>query len=79
MDEATLRAIAAKFPNAKFLAGLRSEDVLGEWKQPQNAVHTAGWFQEFDLNDKRVQIYFLPVRHWSRRGLFDTNWRLWGG
>ena len=79
MDETTLRAIAAKFPNARFLAGLRSDDVLNDWKTPTNAVQTSGWFQEFALADQRVRIYFLPVRHWSRRGLFDTNWRLWGG
>lgn len=79
MDEPTLRAIAAKFPNARFLAGLRSDDVLNEWKTPENPVHMAGWFQRFGVDDDRVEIYFLPVRHWSRRGLFDTNWRLWGG
>jgi L-ascorbate metabolism protein UlaG (beta-lactamase superfamily) len=79
MDEPTLRAIAQRFPNARFLAGLRSEDVLNDWKLPTNPVGTAGWFQEFGLNDDRVRIYFLPVRHWARRGLFDTNLRLWGG
>ncbi len=79
MDETTLRAIAEKFPDAVFLAGLRSEDVLNEWKTPANPVHTAGWFQEFALQDQRLKIFFLPVRHWSRRGLRDTNWRLWGG
>jgi L-ascorbate metabolism protein UlaG (beta-lactamase superfamily) len=79
MDETTLRAIAEKFPNAKFLAGLRSEDVLNDWKTPANPVQTGGWFQEFALADDRLKVFFLPVRHWSRRGLFDTNWRLWGG
>jgi len=79
MDETTLRDVAKKFPSARFLAGLRSEDVLTKWSTPTNAVGTAGWFQEFALADDRLQIYFLPVRHWSRRGLFDTNWRLWGG
>lgn len=79
MDETTLRDIAAKFPNATFLAGLRSDDVLGKWKTPTNPMQVSGWFQEFHLNDERIRIYFLPVRHWSRRGLFDTNWRLWGG
>ncbi|HSK74236.1 MAG TPA: MBL fold metallo-hydrolase, partial [Pyrinomonadaceae bacterium] len=29
--------------------------------------------------DENLKIFFLPVRHWSRRGLFDTNERLWGG
>lgn len=79
MDEATLRAVAEKFPNAKLLAGLRSDDVLNKWKTPTNPVYTGGWFQEFALADERVKVFFLPVRHWSRRGLFDTNWRLWGG
>lgn len=79
MDEATLTAIAKRFPNAQFLAGLRSEDVLDEWRTPTNTVNTAGWFQQFELPDEKVKIYFLPVRHWSRRGLFDTNQRLWGG
>jgi L-ascorbate metabolism protein UlaG (beta-lactamase superfamily) len=79
MDETTLTAIARKFPNARFLAGLRSQDVLGEWSTPTNTIGTAGWFQQFALPDERVKIFFLPVRHWSRRGLFDTNQRLWGG
>lgn len=79
MDETTLRDIAERFPNATFVAGLRSEDVLGEWKTSTNSVATAGWFQEYNLGDDRLKIYFVPVRHWSRRGLFDTNWRLWGG
>jgi L-ascorbate metabolism protein UlaG (beta-lactamase superfamily) len=78
MDEPTLRAIAAKFPKASFYAGLRSEDVLNEWVTPTNGVQTAGWFQRFDTGDPRVNIYFHPVRHWSRRSLLDTNWRLWG-
>lgn len=78
MDENTLRQIAQKFPNAVFLAGLHSEDVLNEWKTPTNGVKTAGWFQTYNT-DGPVKFHFVPVRHWSRRGLFDTNKRLWGG
>lgn len=78
MDEATLRALANRFPNAAFLAGLNSEDVLTEWKTPTNTIKTAGWFQRYDTAGP-VNFYFVPVRHWSRRGLFDTNKRLWGG
>ncbi len=82
MDEATLRQIAEKFPNAAFLAGLRSEDVLAEWN-PKNPVLTAGWFQEFEtskgLPGRNIKFYFHPVRHWSQRFLLDTNHRLWGG
>ena len=78
-DENTLRQIAEKFPNAKFLAGLGAEDIIGEWTTPTNEAKTTGWFQEFVLNDPDIRIYFVPVRHWARRGLFDTNQRLWGG
>lgn len=82
MDEASLRSIARKFPNAAFLAGLRSEDFLDEWTTPGNPRMTAGWYQEFPtpravIGDS-VRIYFHPVRHWSQRFVLDVNWRLWG-
>jgi L-ascorbate metabolism protein UlaG (beta-lactamase superfamily) len=74
-----LRQVAAKFPNAKFLAGLRMDELLRDWTMPTNDIQTAGWFQQFDLPDETVKITFLPVRHWCRRGLFDFNHKLWGG
>lgn len=77
-DESSLRKIAARFPNVVFIGGLKMEDILNEWKTPTNPVKTAGWFQKFDTEGP-VEFYFVPVRHWSRRGLFDTNKRLWGG
>ena len=79
MDEPTLREIAQRFPNTKFLAGMRSEELIRGFVTPTNDIRTAGWFQRYDLGASPVEIYFLPVRHWSRRGLFDTNERLWGG
>lgn len=78
MDENSIRAVTKKFPKASLHAGLRSEDLLRKWKQPTNKVITAGWFQEFPITDPGVNIYFLPAQHWARRGLLDTNRRLWG-
>lgn len=78
-DETTLKQLAQKFPNATFLAGLGSEDLLAEWKTPTNQVQTAGWYQQFDTADEDLRFVFVPVRHWARRGLLDTNTRLWGG
>lgn len=75
-DEATLRTIASKFPDAQFLGGLRMDDLFREWGAGK--IQTAGWFQEF-ATDVEVKIAFVPVRHWCRRGLTDTNHRLWGG
>jgi L-ascorbate metabolism protein UlaG (beta-lactamase superfamily) len=77
-DESSLRMIAEKFPSATFVSGLRMDDILNQWKSPSNPIKTAGWFQQYDTGDSPVKIYFVPVRHWSRRGLFDTNRRLWG-
>jgi len=78
-DEESIRQIAQKFPDAKFYGGLRMEELLEGWITATNEAQTAAWFQQFILPDEKLRIYFLPVRHWCRRGLFDTNERLWGG
>ncbi len=36
------------------------------------------WWDSFVFDD-RVTIHAVPVRHWSRRGLLDTNRALWAG
>ncbi|MGI8788451.1 MAG: MBL fold metallo-hydrolase [Pyrinomonadaceae bacterium] len=77
-DEATIKQLAVKFPDAKILAGLRMEELLNDWKSPKTEIETAGWYQQFSLPNDKLKIFFLPSRHWSRRGLFDTNERLWG-
>ncbi len=77
-DKATIINLTRKFPDAKILAGLGMQGLLNAWKTPTNEVIFAGWYQEFSaFND--VKISFVPVRHWSRRSLTDTNKRLWGG
>ncbi len=78
-DEESIKQIAQKFPDAKFYGGLRMNELLKNWVSNTNKIETAGWFQQFDSPDENLKIYFLPVRHWCRRGLFDTNERLWGG
>ena len=35
------------------------------------------WWQE--TREEALRITFVPVQHWSRRGLTDTNQSLWGG
>jgi L-ascorbate metabolism protein UlaG (beta-lactamase superfamily) len=78
-DETSVKAVAQKFPDAKFLVGLGMKDLLKDWTGGTERIQTAGWYQQFNLGDENLKITFVPVRHWSRRGLTDTNKRLWGG
>ncbi len=78
-DKSTISQLSKQFPKAKFLAGLQMQDLIETWKTPLNEVQTAGWYQQFNLENDDLKITFAPVRHWSRRSLFDVNKRLWGG
>jgi L-ascorbate metabolism protein UlaG (beta-lactamase superfamily) len=76
-DEATLKLLGNLVPTAKILTGLSMRPLLQAW-MPKNQIQEAGWFQSYDLKES-FRITFVPTRHWSRRGLTDTNQRLWGG
>ncbi|MCY7377354.1 MAG: MBL fold metallo-hydrolase [Pyrinomonadaceae bacterium] len=77
-DETTIKQLTAKFPAAKILTSLRMDELLNDWNSANVEIQTAGWYQQFALPTDKIEITFLPSRHWSRRGLLDTNWRLWG-
>lgn len=40
-------------------------------------VNEYDWWEE--MREGPLRITFVPVQHWSRRGLSDTNQSLWGG
>jgi L-ascorbate metabolism protein UlaG (beta-lactamase superfamily) len=61
----------------KILSGLNMDDWYNKMlKKP--IVEMAGWYQQFTTDTNKIEIYFMPARHWSRRGLTDTNKHLWG-
>ena len=76
-DEATLTLLGQLLPTASVLTGLNMSSLLQPWL-PKNNIQEAGWYQSYDL-PQSIRITFVPTRHWSKRGLFDTNQRLWGG
>jgi len=52
---------------------------MGGWmrRRGRERVIELGWWQSEEVNCLRVTL--VPARHWSRRGVFDTNRALWGG
>ncbi|MEJ0056120.1 MAG: MBL fold metallo-hydrolase [Bacteroidota bacterium] len=74
-DKDSLKLLASNNPQAKILTGLKLDNVISDWIE--NPVHTAGWYQQYQLDDG-MEITFLPSRHWSNRSIFDVNSTLWG-
>lgn len=77
MDEESLKQLYEQNPKVIILTGLRTAPLMEEW-MPGVRVMEAGWYQEYRPGTDSISVTFLPSRHWSRRGLFDQNLRLWG-
>jgi len=76
-DERSIKQLAQRCPNMKVHAGLEMAALLQKWVGPSAVITEHGWYQRWQSNGD-VTIDFLPTRHWGRRGLTDTNRRLWG-
>ena len=76
-DKESISLLLKKNPNLKILAGLKMDALFLEWNK-STKTQTAGWYQQFDTDTTKIKIYFLPARHWSKRGMFDDNQTLWG-
>lgn len=79
LDIASLRFLFNRKDKPIILTGLEMDKWLE--KQFPNAAFSCqavGWYQQYSIEHNEMNIYFLPARHWSKRGLFDTNKRLWG-
>ena len=74
-DKPSLQIVAAQNPNAVYLTGLGMLPLLKEITG-SSQIQEAGWYQQYNAN---IKITYVPARHWSKRGPFDTNRRLWGG
>jgi len=77
-DKESIQMLAKQNPKATWLCGLGLDTLLlNEWTGSKR-VQAAGWYHQYPLNNSLLQIAYLPTRHWSRRGLGDTNASLWG-
>lgn len=76
-DEESIKLLARQNPDTTWLCGLELDKLLKKWTNSEN-IQPAGWYQQYNLQDQNLKISYLPTRHWSRRGLTDTNTTLWG-
>jgi len=65
-----------KFNNAMALIPLNMSEIIKDLN-PTIKTQEAGWYQQYDINET-FEIFFMPTRHWHRRGAFDTDKVLWG-
>ena len=75
LDLASIKKLNSINPDTIFLVPLK----LKNWflnKGIKN-VFEFEWWQSKTI--KNTTFTFVPVQHWSRRGLFDKNKSLWGG
>lgn len=75
LDLPTLKRVAELNPAARFFVPLGLKSLLeGEGIK---IVEEFNWWENQQINN--LTITFVPVQHWSARGLFDRNQTLWGG
>jgi len=74
-DKRSLKLLKKLNPNLKFYSGLNMDKILKQFLKGSEG-QVAGWYQKYQTDS--FELYFLPTRHWAKRGFFDTNKRLWG-
>jgi L-ascorbate metabolism protein UlaG (beta-lactamase superfamily) len=65
-----------KRDNPKFIVGLGLDTFLRN-SFPSIGVTALDWGDSYELT-AQVKIFFLPMQHWSARGIFDRRQTLWG-
>lgn len=76
-DKTSLRKVHKANPSLAYFTGLNMKPLLNGFLKGASGQE-AGWYQQFNTEGLGFKLYFLPTRHWAKRGLTDTNLRLWG-
>ncbi|HEX8277822.1 MAG TPA: MBL fold metallo-hydrolase [Segetibacter sp.] len=78
LDEKSLKILAKQNRDVTYLTGLGMKELVQKFTR-SNKIEEAGWYQQYTTGERALEITFIPARHWSKRSLYDTNKRLWGG
>lgn len=76
-DEKSFKTLIQHNPNMKVFGPLKSTQLLKSFDK-RIQVQEAGWYQQFMLDDDKLEVYYMPAFHWYKRGLTDDNEMLWG-
>lgn len=76
LDVPSVRRLAARNPNTIFLVP-HGMNAWFDLHFPEIPTRPMQWDE--CLRFGSLDIFFLAVQHWSKRGLLDTNASLWGG
>lgn len=76
-DKRSMQILAKQNPQMLILAPLKSTALLKSFDKSIR-VQEAGWYQQFQLNDEQIEVYFMPAFHWYKRSMNDDNEILWG-
>ena len=73
-DKKSVTALHKNNPNIEALVPLELNKFFND-----NGIanQQASWYQKFKTTDG-IEIFFMPAKHWNRRGAFDFNKTLWG-
>ena len=77
LDAATIRAFSARFPSAVYVVPLGFKPWLAAHGVPEAQVRELDWWDRVRV--RGLDFTLVPVQHWSKRTLTDTNRMLWGG
>ena len=75
LDLRSLRGIFRAHPGARALLPLHTGKLL---RKVTGNILEAGWYQQFDTDDRGIDICFLPAIHWCMRRPGDRITMLWG-
>ncbi|MFT3715985.1 MAG: MBL fold metallo-hydrolase [Gordonia sp. (in: high G+C Gram-positive bacteria)] len=82
LDTATVDALAALHPQARFVCPIGVDAHLRAWGVDASRIHTADWYEHvtLDVDGTQLRFHATAARHFSGRTLARnlTQWVSWG-